>query len=123
GLINSYTQAAPTATQGQRDFQVIRVPQYATATLTSGLTAAGWNGSTGGVLVFDVAGGLNLNGASVSVSQEGFRAGLGRALAGGAGGTGKIGRASCRERGELAVVEGASEDKWGCRPQAAPGGQ
>jgi uncharacterized repeat protein (TIGR01451 family) len=88
GLINTYTQAAPTATQGQRDFQVIRVPQYVAATLTAGLTAAPFNGSTGGVLVFDVAAALNLNGAAVSVNQSGFRAGLGRQLAGGAGGTG-----------------------------------
>ena len=87
-LINTYTQAAPTGTQGQRDFQVIRVPQYVAATLTAGLTAGAFNGSTGGVLVFDVEGALNLNGAAVSVSQEGFRAGLGRRLAGGAGGTG-----------------------------------
>ncbi len=87
GLINSYTQAVPTATQGQRDFQVIRVPQYVAATLTAGLTAAPFNGSTGGVLVFDVDGALNLNGAAVSVSQGGFRGGLGRQLAGGAGGT------------------------------------
>src|SRR3979411_56566 len=34
-LINTYTQAAPTPTQGQRDFQVIRVPQYVAATLTA----------------------------------------------------------------------------------------
>src|SRR3989449_8443132 len=88
GLINTYTQAAPTATQGQRDFQVIRVPQYASATLTAGLTAGPFNGSTGAVLVFDVATALNLNGAAVSVSQGGFRGGLGRQLAGGAGGTG-----------------------------------
>ena len=86
-LINTYTQAAPTATQGQRDFQVIRVPQYVAATLTAGLTAGAFNGSTGGALVFDVEGALNLNGTAVSVSQEGFRAGLGRRLAGGAGGT------------------------------------
>lgn len=87
-LINTYTQAAPTVTQAQRDFQVIRVPQYVAATLTAGLSAGAFNGSTGGVLVFDVDGALNLNGAAVSVSQEGFRAGLGRQLAGGAGGTG-----------------------------------
>jgi uncharacterized repeat protein (TIGR01451 family) len=86
GLINMYTQAAPSATQGQRDFQVIRVPQYITATLTAGLTAGSFNGSTGGGLVFDVNGALNLNGTAVSVSQEGFRAGLGRPLAGAAGG-------------------------------------
>ncbi|HZC78757.1 MAG TPA: hypothetical protein VE258_13485, partial [Ktedonobacterales bacterium] len=87
-LINTYTQAAPTLTQGQRDFQVIRVPQYVAATMTAALTAAPFNGSTGGVLALDVAGALNLNGAAVSVSQEGFRAGLGRLLHGGAGGTG-----------------------------------
>src|SRR3982074_3694664 len=81
-LINTYTQAAPTPTQGQRDFQVIRVPQYVAATLAAGLTAAPFNGSTGGVLVFDVAGALHLEGAAVSVSQTGFRGGLGRLLAG-----------------------------------------
>src|ERR1700681_916533 len=88
GLINTYVQAAPTPAQGQRDFQVTRVPQYAAATLTAGLTAAPFNGSSGGVLVFDVASALNLNGAAVSVSQTGFRGGLGRQLTGGPGGTG-----------------------------------
>ncbi|MDQ6883665.1 MAG: sortase [Candidatus Dormibacteraeota bacterium] len=89
GLVNTYNQAAPVASQGQRDFQVIRVPQYAAATLGAALTAGPFNGSTGGVLVLDVAGSLNLNGNTASVSQEGFRAGLGRQLAGAAtGGTG-----------------------------------
>src|ERR1700694_5803210 len=88
GLINTYTSAAPTPAQGQRDFQIIRVPQYVAATLTAALTAAAFNGATGGVLALDVDRALNLNGVAVSVSQEGFRAGLGRQLAGGAGGTG-----------------------------------
>src|SRR3984893_972780 len=88
GLINTYTSLAPTPTQGQRDFQVIRVPQYVAATMTAALTAAPFNGSTGGVLALDVDGALNLNGVAVSVAQQGFRAGLGRQLAGGAGGTG-----------------------------------
>src|SRR5437764_1263092 len=88
GLLNTYTHAVPTLTEGQRDFQVIRVPQYVAATLAGGLTAGAFTGATGGVLVFDVDGALNLNGAAVSVSQEGFRAGLGRQLTGGAGGTG-----------------------------------
>src|ERR1700694_2357081 len=87
-LINTYTQAAPTATQGQRDFQVIRVPQYVAATLTAGLAAAPFNGAAGGGRSFDVDGALNLNGVAGSVSQSGFRGGLGRQLAGGAGGTG-----------------------------------
>src|SRR5438067_104857 len=88
GLLNTYTSALPTPLQGQRNFQVIRVPQYVTATLAGGPAAGAFDGSTGGVLVFDVDGALNLNGVAVSVSQEGFRAGLGRQLAGGAGGSG-----------------------------------
>jgi uncharacterized repeat protein (TIGR01451 family)/fimbrial isopeptide formation D2 family protein len=83
GLVNTYTDAAPTAAQGQRQFQVVRVPQYSSASLTSGLTAAPWDSSTGGVLAFDVAGNLNLNSATVSVDGLGFRGGGGRPLAGG----------------------------------------
>src|ERR1043165_10137510 len=83
GLVNTYTDADATAAQGQRSFQVLRVPQYSSATLTSGLTAAQWDGSAGGVLAFDVAGILNLGSATVSVNGLGFRGGGGRALAGG----------------------------------------
>ena len=50
GLVNPYFTAAA-GSQGRRAFQVIRVPQYTTATLSSGLTAAPWDGDTGGVLV------------------------------------------------------------------------
>src|SRR5260370_5627028 len=81
GLINTYTSAAATATQGRRDFQVIRVPQYVAATITAGLTAAAFDGSTGGVLALDVDGARNLNGAAVSGAEEGFSAGLGPPLA------------------------------------------
>ncbi|HYP01039.1 MAG TPA: DUF11 domain-containing protein [Pyrinomonadaceae bacterium] len=85
GLIYSYTNAAATGTQGQRKFQVVRVPQYASATLTSGLSAASWDHvtGTGGILAFDVAGTLNLAGATVSVNGRGFRGGGGRPLVGG----------------------------------------
>ncbi|HJR08737.1 MAG TPA: DUF11 domain-containing protein [Pyrinomonadaceae bacterium] len=85
GLRNTYTNASATTTQGQRKFQVIRVPQYASATLTSGLTAAPWDHvtATGGVLAFDVAGQLTLGGATVSVNGRGFRGGGGRPLVGG----------------------------------------
>ncbi len=81
GLINSYSNA-PFGTQGQRTYQVIRVPQYSSATITSGLTASRWNGSTGGVLVYDVAGNLELAGATVDISGRGFRGGGGRRLEG-----------------------------------------
>lgn len=87
GLLNSYTNANASGTQGQRRFQVIRVPQYSSATLSSGLTALAWNGTAGGILVFDVAGSLNLGSASVSVNGLGFRGGAARQLAGGGGGS------------------------------------
>jgi uncharacterized repeat protein (TIGR01451 family) len=85
GLLNTYTQAAYVAgTQGQRTFQVIRVPQYTSATLASGLTAMRWNGTTGGVVAIDVASQLTLGGI-VSLDGEGFRGGAGRKLGGGGG--------------------------------------
>jgi uncharacterized repeat protein (TIGR01451 family) len=86
GLLNSYTNSAASATQGQAKFQVIRVPQYSSATLTSSLAAQAWNGSTGGVLAIDVSGQLTLGG-TVALDGDGFRGGGGRILAG--TGTGK----------------------------------
>jgi LPXTG-site transpeptidase (sortase) family protein len=84
GLVYTYTSAAANATDGQRTFQVVRVPQYSTATLSSALTVLPWNGSVGGVLAIDVAGELTLGG-TVSVDAMGFRGGGGRQL-GGSGG-------------------------------------
>ena len=68
GLVNAYHNAAVTTAHGQRKFQVVRVPQYSSATLGSALTAAAWDGSTGGILAVDVSGTLGLGGATVSVS-------------------------------------------------------
>ncbi len=83
GLVNSYFSAAasPTTnpTAGQSTFQVIRVPQYTTATLSSGLDALSWNGSVGGVLALDVATHLTLGGV-VSLDAQGFRGGAGQIL-------------------------------------------
>ena len=84
-LMNTYVNAAATATQGQRRFQVVRVPQHTTATLGGTLTAAPWNGSSGGILALDISGNLALGTATVSVTGQGFRGGGGRAVAGGAG--------------------------------------
>ncbi|HEV2028613.1 MAG TPA: sortase [Candidatus Dormibacteraeota bacterium] len=87
GLLNNYDFSTTlTATHGFRTFQVIRVPQYSSATLGAGLTAASWNGAlhAGGVLAVDVAGALNLNAQTVSVDQLGFKGALGVAQAGGA---------------------------------------
>jgi uncharacterized repeat protein (TIGR01451 family) len=83
GLVNSYVQAAaapatnPTA--GQSTFQVIRVPQYTTATLSSSLDGLSWNGSLGGVLVLDVSTHLTLGG-TVALDAQGFRGGAGQIL-------------------------------------------
>jgi uncharacterized repeat protein (TIGR01451 family)/fimbrial isopeptide formation D2 family protein len=87
GLVNSYVVGAASATHGQSDFQLVRVPQYSTATLGSTLTAQPWNGVTGGILAFDVAGALSLGSATVSVDGTGFRGGGGRKLSGGTGGS------------------------------------
>ena len=79
--MNTYVNAAaaPTTnpTAGQSTFQVIRVPQYTSATLSSGLTALAWNGTTGGVLALDIASQLTLGG-TVAVDAEGFRGGAGQ---------------------------------------------
>jgi uncharacterized repeat protein (TIGR01451 family) len=85
GLNYSYANAAATGSRGQRRYQVVRVPQYSSVSLSSGLTASGWNGATGGILAIDVAGTLTLGG-TVSVDAKGFRGGGGRQLTGGTGG-------------------------------------
>ncbi len=85
GLIYSYTSAAATGTKGASTYQVIRVPQYATATLSSTLTAAAWDGSSGGVLALDIAGALTLGTSTVSVNGLGFRGAAGLQMNGGAG--------------------------------------
>jgi len=87
GLVFGYTSSAASTTAGQSTYQVVLVPQYTSATLsaTSPPTALAWNGSTGGVLALDIAGALNLNGATVSVDGLGFRGGAGMQLTGGTG--------------------------------------
>ncbi len=75
GLINSYTESAATGSHGQQTYQIIRVPQYLTATLSSTFRAAYWNGKTGGVAALDVASTLNLGGATIYATGNGFRGG------------------------------------------------
>ncbi|MGA9508299.1 MAG: hypothetical protein WBV55_06590, partial [Candidatus Sulfotelmatobacter sp.] len=87
GTVFAYHSAAWSATAGQSTYQVIVVPQYSTASFSASAapTALAWNGSTGGVLVLDTSGVLNLNGATLSVDGKGFRGGAGMQLTGGAG--------------------------------------
>ena len=98
GLLNSYGNSDATTTKGQTRYQVVRVPQYSTATL-NGVTALPWrtddcdptgcttNGlGTGGILALDVAGTLTINGGVAAyVDGLGFRGAAGRQLTGGAG--------------------------------------
>jgi len=88
GLVNNYFEQdypVGVGNQGQRRFQVIRVPQYSSATLASTVTALAWNGSVGGVAALDVTGTLNLNGNTINVSGQGFRGGGGIRYSGGTG--------------------------------------
>jgi uncharacterized repeat protein (TIGR01451 family) len=75
GTVNAYQQSAATGSAGAYRYQVIRVPQHSSATLSGAVTAAAWNGSTGGVVALQVAGALNMNGASINASSRGFRGG------------------------------------------------
>ncbi|MEP7201973.1 MAG: hypothetical protein ABI894_05150, partial [Ilumatobacteraceae bacterium] len=87
GLVNSYVNAAESAAQGQQRFQVVRVPQYSSATLSVATppAAVAWDGTSGGVVVLDVASDLGLNGATIDASGQGFRPGLQRTRAGDTG--------------------------------------
>ncbi|CAM4266937.1 beta strand repeat-containing protein [Deinococcus marmoris] len=82
GLLNSYSASPYSDTNGQKTFQVIRVPQYSSVTLGGTLTASAWNGSTGGIVAIDVSGSLGMSGGVINVSGLGFRGGAGRSLAG-----------------------------------------
>jgi len=68
GLQNDYDSDAAT--------QVIRVPQYSTLTVADGtsVTAAAWDGETGGVVAIHTDNNLSLVG-SIDVSGQGFRGG------------------------------------------------
>ena len=90
-LTYSYTSAAATSNSGQKRYQVVRVPQYATVAV-SGVTAPAWTGATGGVVVMDASGAITLGGTSMEgqanraifVAGRGFRgaAGVGASSSG-----------------------------------------
>jgi uncharacterized repeat protein (TIGR01451 family) len=76
GLANTYTSSNATTTDGNRRFQVVRVPQLASASLPAGTTTVpAWDGTTGGLIVVDASGTLNLNGAVINANGSGFRGG------------------------------------------------
>jgi uncharacterized repeat protein (TIGR01451 family) len=87
GALNTYVRAAYSggANNGQQRYEVIRVPQYTSATLSSALVPLPWDGNLGGVLAIDVAAQLTLGG-TVSANALGFRGAGGLLLTGSGGG-------------------------------------
>lgn len=86
GALNNYVRAAYSGggNRGQQRYEVIRVPQYTSVTLSSALAPLPWDGNLGGVLAIDVASQLTLGG-TVSADTLGFRGGGGILLTGGNG--------------------------------------
>ena len=80
-LTNTYTQN--TAVANNQTYQVIRVPQYAALTinLAASVVPAPWDGTSGGVVVTDVAGAF-INNGSINASYAGFRGNAGLTLNG-----------------------------------------
>jgi uncharacterized repeat protein (TIGR01451 family) len=79
-LSNAYASAPADALgNSRRSFQVLRVPQLSTVTLSGTINVTPWDGSTGGVYVLDVAGDLNMGNATIDASAAGFRGGGGKA--------------------------------------------
>lgn len=76
-LTNSYAQNI--TTQPRRTYQIIRVPQYSSATINSAapVTAQTWDGAVGGVVAMDVAGAVTFAGSGphIDTSNRGFRGG------------------------------------------------
>ena len=87
----TYTNANADLVNGQRRYQVIRVPQYSSATISGTVRSYAWNGSIGGVVAADVASSLTFSGAGkIDVSGQGFRGGGGSNLGGTTGAAGLV---------------------------------
>lgn len=85
-LINNYYTRTFSAGNSIRSYQVIRVPRYYNLTInaSSSITAAPWNGSSGGVVVVDAANVLTFTNSTsvITASGLGFRGGGGKQFAG-----------------------------------------
>ncbi|MCB1024776.1 MAG: isopeptide-forming domain-containing fimbrial protein, partial [Acidobacteria bacterium] len=84
-LSRTYRSANATSSRGRRTYQVVRIPQYSAATISGTVSAASWDGTSGGIVAFDVAGTLNMGGGTINANGRGFRGGLGISLTGGSG--------------------------------------
>jgi uncharacterized repeat protein (TIGR01451 family) len=86
-LVNSYTNTPNTgiSSQGQKRFQIVRIPQYSDVTISSLMNAPAWDGLKGGIFAMDVAGSITFSGGSVNMIGLGFRGGVGKKHNGGTG--------------------------------------
>ncbi len=66
-LVNNYNTGA--------GVQLVKIPKYGDVTVSGALTAAAWNGSTGGVLALEASGQVTLE-ADIEVNGKGFRGGV-----------------------------------------------
>jgi hypothetical protein len=82
GLMNAYANSNSTTTQGQIRFQVVRVPAFLNVNMTGNVTAAAWDGTSGGIVALEVVNILTLGGNTLNVNGAGFRGGGGRQLSG-----------------------------------------
>ena len=117
-LTNSYTQATGATTN--QTYQVIRVPQYSTLTINAGgsIVPAPWDGTTGGVVVADVAGAFTNNG-SVNASYAGFRGNGGITLGGQAGAAALTVATMDYARADTYAAHGAKGEGIGGTPNRA----
>ncbi|MET4105242.1 T9SS type A sorting domain-containing protein [Hymenobacter sp. UYP22] len=77
-LQNTYTTNIATtniSANAYQTFQVIRIPQYSSVTVSGTVTGSAWNGSTGGVLALEVAGKISFTSGSLNMDGKGFRGG------------------------------------------------
>lgn len=97
-LINNYYTRAFSAGNSIRSYQVIRVPRYYNLVInaSSSITAAAWNGTSGGVIVVDATNLLTFTNSTsvITATGLGFRGGGGKqfggATAGNTNGAGAI---------------------------------
>jgi mucin-19 len=75
GTVNAYQTAAASGTAGAYRYQVVRVPQYASVTLTADVVPLAWGGATGGVLALQASGTVTMGGFNLDASARGFRGG------------------------------------------------
>jgi uncharacterized repeat protein (TIGR01451 family) len=74
GTVNAYRASAATGIVGAYRYQVVRVPQYASVTVTAVVQPASWNGNTGGVLGLQATDTVTMA-SNLDASERGFRGG------------------------------------------------